>query len=206
MIGPLNQQKVDDCFKSFGLNEVDPKPIRKQISLIIDELTKKHNTDLFKTEIESDESDIEVVKESIQKKGKLLGSKTEKKTIQEKKEFQKKEYQEKKEFHDRKNEVGKDETKRQMTIRKAREMIKNHFEKHEPSSSSPTIHTTQSSSSGDYDSSKLTMYLSAGIDKNYKLQSLLKSNQKRKSMAISDIKRVNGIDRAKNGYSVKNSL
>lgn len=201
LVGPINQQKVDDGFSCFGLNEVDPKPIRNQISQIIDKLAKMNNTDLFATEIESDGSDVEVVRESIQKKEKLLGYKTEKK-LQEKKECQKKEFQE------RKNEVGTFEVKRQLTILKAKEMLKKHFDKQETSpSSSPTSHTTHSStSSTDYNSSKQLMYSSTGIDKSSKLQSLLKSNQKRKSMAISDIKRVKGIDKAKTGYSIKNTL
>ena len=89
----------------------------------------------------------------------------------------------------------------------------------EPSNHSSPIKTTSipspkkpvSTQSKDYEFSMKTLFEKAGLNSNNsKLAPLVKETQKRKSMAISNIKQIKGIDTKKkrfsSGYSIRNSL
>lgn len=89
----------------------------------------------------------------------------------------------------------------------------------EPSNHPSPIKTTSipspkkpvSTQSKDYEFSMKTLFEKAGLNSNNsKLAPLVKETQKRKSMAISNIKQIKGIDTKKkrfsSGYSIRNSL
>lgn len=177
LVGDLsNQENVDKSFRVFDLEYVNSRPIRVQIRKAIDELTKEYqksgNVD------ESDGSDLEVVKEYI--KGKKTGEKKEKKRSE--------------------RSTGEEEEKRRKS--KKKKQVKTTDEENSvrddpftKPKEAPDLIATQIER--DYQTSLDYLLNSIEMSDDSKLRPLMKETQQRKSMIITDIKRINGIDKRK---------